>query len=276
MTASIDGLRWLPRCAPRWYDEFSMIRSDSHKPRIGIPYRTRKEELNGDFAKIEKYIGPLRQAGAEVVVISLGLSREHLEKIARTLDGVLLTGSPADVDPSRFGAPRHARSADPDPDRERIDFALLEHCFGEQKPVLAICYGIQSLNVFLSGTLIQDIPSELQTTIQHDWDDEPGAPDRTHGVRFESDSRLAQIAGVKEALVNSSHHQSILEPGRDLRVVSRAPDGVIEAVEWTGGANWVVGVQWHPERMAGSDILARELFGDLVAVASMRKTPARA
>lgn len=253
-----------------------MISREGHKPRIGIPYRTRKEELKGDFGKIEKYIGAVRQAGAEVVVISLGLSREHLEKIARTLDGVLLTGSPADVDPARFGASRHARCADPDPDRERIDFALLEHCFGEQKPVLAICYGIQSLNVFLSGTLIQDIPSELQTAIEHDWDDEPGAPDRTHEIRIESDSRLAQIARAHKALVNSSHHQSIRETGRSLRVVSRAGDGVIEAVEWTGDNNWVMGVQWHPERMAETDALARKLFNDLISVASMRKTPARA
>jgi putative glutamine amidotransferase len=253
-----------------------MISRDGQKPRIGIPYRTRKEELKGDFAKIEKYIGAVRQAGAEVVIISLGLSPAHLEKIARTLDGVLLTGSPADIDPSRFGATRHAQCADPDPDRERIDFALLKHCLAEQKPVLAICYGIQSLNVFLSGTLVQDIPSELQTTIEHDWDDEPGAPERTHTIRIESASRLAQIVGAQEALVNSSHHQSIREPGRGLRVVSRATDGVIEAVEWTGDANWIMGVQWHPERMAETDTLARGLFDDLVGVAAMRKMPTRA
>jgi len=253
-----------------------MISRDGHKPRIGIPYRTRKEELKGDFAKIEKYIAAVRQSGAEAVVISLGLSQPHLSKIASTLDGVLLTGSPADVDPARFGAERHAKGADPDPDRERIDFALLEHCVGEQKPVLAICYGIQSLNVFLSGTLIQDIPSELKTTIEHDWDDEPGEPDRTHAVRIDPDSRLAQIARAEQALVNSSHHQSIREPGRNLRVVSRAVDGVIEAVEWTSGGNWVMGIQWHPERMVETDALARGLFGDLVKVAALRKTPARA
>jgi len=253
-----------------------MLARDGHKPRIGIPYRTRKEELKGDFAKIEKYIAAVRQAGAEAVIISLGLSQPHLSKIATTLDGVLLTGSPADVDPARFGAERHFRCADPDPDRERVDFALLEHCVAEQKPVLAICYGIQTLNVFLSGSLIQDIPSELKTTIEHDWDDEPGAPDRTHAVRIDPDSRLAQIARGEQALVNSSHHQSIREPGRNLRVVSRAVDGVIEAVEWTADGNWVMGVQWHPERMTEADALARGLFGDLVSVAAMRKSPARA
>jgi len=253
-----------------------MIPPDTPKPRIGIPYRTRKEELKGDFDKLEKYIGAVRSAGAEAVVISLGLSQPHLAKIATTLDGVLLTGSPADVDPERFGAQRHHRCADPDPDRERVDFALLEHCVGEHKPVLAICYGIQSLNVFFSGSLIQDIPSEIKTTIEHDWDDEPGAPDRKHAVRITGDSRLSQIARGEQAVVNSSHHQSIREPGRDLRVVSRAVDGIVEAVEWTGDSNWIMGVQWHPERMAETDALARGLFGDLVAVASLRKTPARA
>ncbi len=253
-----------------------MISPDARKPRIGIPYRTRKEELKGEFGKIERYIGAVRRAGAEAVVISLGLSQPHLLKIATTLDGVLLVGSPADVDPARFRAERHYRCADPDPDRERVDFALLEHCLGEQKPVLAICYGIQSLNVFLSGSLIQDIPSEIKTTIEHDRDDEPGAPDRVHAIRITTDSRLAQIARAEQALVNSSHHQSIREPGRDLRVVSRAVDGVIEAVEWSGDANWVMGVQWHPERMAETDALARGLFGDLVGVAAMRKMPARA
>ena len=85
--------------------------------------------------------------------------RGELLQLAQTLDGVVLSGSPADVDPARFGAAREPECADPDPDRERTDFALLEHSFAEHKPVLAICFGIQSLNVFLGGTLVQDIPS---------------------------------------------------------------------------------------------------------------------
>ncbi|MGA2509439.1 MAG: gamma-glutamyl-gamma-aminobutyrate hydrolase family protein [Candidatus Acidiferrales bacterium] len=253
-----------------------MSTEKSRAPRVGIPYRTRKEELTGDFDKLKKYIEAVRQAGAEPVVLSLGLSGPHLEKIAQTLDGVLLSGSPADVNPTRFGAAKHAQCAEADPDRERVDFALLEHCFAESKPVLAICFGIQSLNVFLSGTLVQDIPSELQTSIEHDWDDAPGAPERFHEARLEPGSLLAHMAGANEVRVNSSHHQSIREPGRGLRVTSRAPDGVIEAVEWTGDANWVVGVQWHPERVAETDPLAQALFRNLVAAAATRKSPARA
>jgi putative glutamine amidotransferase len=208
------------------------------RPRVGVPYRTRKEELTGDFTIIEKYVTAINRAGGEPVVISLGRSRAEVDHIAKTLDAILLSGSPSDVDPALFHSERHPQTAPADPDRERTDFALLEHAFAQKKPVLAICYGIQSLNVFLGGTLLQDIPSEVGTKIEHEWDDENGAPETFHSIRIEPGSQLAQIAGADEALVNSSHHQSVLEPGRDLRVVARSEDQVIEAVEWTGGGPW--------------------------------------
>ncbi|MGH9737919.1 MAG: gamma-glutamyl-gamma-aminobutyrate hydrolase family protein [Candidatus Acidiferrales bacterium] len=247
------------------------------RPRVGLPYRTRREELAGDFAKLEPYVSALRGAGAEPVVLSLGLSADHLGKIATTLDGVLLTGSPADVDPSRFQAARHSATAEPDEYRERTDWALLESCFAEQKPLLAICYGIQSLNVFLRGSLVQDIRSELGTSIAHNRDanDAKAAPEVFHSARIEPSTKLATMPGAAaEVRVNSSHHQSVLDAGRDLRVISRAPDGVIEAVEWTGDSNWVLGVQWHPERMVATDELAQSLFRGLVRAA--RKVPADA
>jgi putative glutamine amidotransferase len=236
-------------------------------PRVGVPHRTRKEEVRGQPDKLEKYQRAVRNAGAEPVPVSLRLSAEALKKLAETLDAVVLTGSPADVDPALFHKARLPQCEDPDPDRERTDFGLLVHAFSEHKPVLAICYGIQSLNVFLSGGLVQDIASELHTPIQHDWDSDQGAPEPFHTVRIESDSRLARMAGALEPVVNSSHHQSILDPGRHLEVVARAPDGVIEAVEWTGDSNWVIGVQWHPERMAENDSLAKALFSGLVTAA---------
>jgi putative glutamine amidotransferase len=243
-------------------------------PRVGVPYRTRKEELTGPGTKLGNYLDAVRQAGAEPVPVSVLLPPSELRQLAQTLDGVLLTGSPADVDPARFGAARHPECADPDPDRERTDYALLEHAFAEHKPVLAICFGIQSLNVFLGGTLIQDIPSEVGAQIEHEWEREKGAPETFHAARVEPGSHLAQLAGSTEARVNSSHHQSVKEPGRGLRIVAHAPDGVIEAVEWTGDSNWVTGVQWHPERMAATDALAQTLFRSLVSAAAARKTPA--
>ncbi len=241
-------------------------------PRIGIPYRTRKEEVASGSRKIEKYMAAVRKSGGQPVAVSLALSPETLAGLGSSLDGIVLTGSPADVDPSRYGAPRYAQCAESDNDRERADFALLKGCFAARKPVLAICYGIQSLNVFLSGTLIQDVPSEVGTKVVHSNDQE-GAPEPLHDIAIEAGSRIGQLIGAKEAVVNSSHHQAILTPGRDLRITARAADGVIEAVEWIGDENWVVGVQWHPERMMESDPLAQALFGRLVKEAEARKAP---
>lgn len=244
----------------------------AHKIRIGIPYRTKKEELSNKRDAYDKYLAAVKYAGAEPVEISLGLTPEELQDLALTLDAVVLSGSPADVEPSLFHAARNPKTADPDAARERTDFALLDHAVTEQKPVLAICYGVQSLNVFLGGPLVQDIPSEIHTRIQHAWTGHEG-PEPHHEVTLDPGSRLAQMAGGNQVRVNSSHHQSVLRPGRNLRVVAHAPDGVIEAVEWTGDANWIVGVQWHPERMVATDDFAQSLFRELAAAAIARKAP---
>src|ERR1700693_2629331 len=119
------------------------------KPRIGIPYRTRKEELSNKRDSYDKYVTAVCDAGAEPVEISLLLALPELLKLASGLDAVVLPGSPADVEPSRFKAARHPRSAEADPDRERTDFALLDQAISGSKPVLPICYGVQSMNVFL-------------------------------------------------------------------------------------------------------------------------------
>ncbi|MGA9569697.1 MAG: gamma-glutamyl-gamma-aminobutyrate hydrolase family protein [Candidatus Acidiferrales bacterium] len=244
----------------------------AHKIRIGIPYRTKKEELSNKRDAYDKYLAAVKYAGAEPVEISLGLTPEELQDLALTLDAVVLSGSPADVEPSLFHAARNPKTADPDAARERTDFALLDHAVTEQKPVLAICYGVQSLNVFLGGPLVQDIPSEIHTRIQHAWTGHEG-PEPHHEVTLDPGSRLAQMAGGNQVRVNSSHHQSVLRPGRNLRVVAHAPDGVIEAVQWTGDANWIVGVQWHPERMVATDDFAQSLFRELAAAAIVRKAP---
>lgn len=245
------------------------------RPRIGVPWRTAAEEAAHQRAKIDKYLHAVGRAGGEAVLLSLTSGSEALKREAENLDAVLLTGSPADVDPAHFGAARHPATEPADASREQTDFALLEHALAAGKPILAICYGIQSLNVFLGGSLIQDIPTELGTKICHspDEDELPGGgetPDAMHGANFTS-GRLFALAGAAQAEINSSHHQSVLEPGRGLRITGRAPDGVIEAVEWTDDSNWVVGVQWHPERMP-ADALAQALFRGLVTAARLART----
>ncbi|HEV2489429.1 MAG TPA: gamma-glutamyl-gamma-aminobutyrate hydrolase family protein [Candidatus Acidoferrales bacterium] len=248
------------------------MKDEKQRPRVGIPYRTRNEELNRVRGKFEKYARSVEEGGGMPVEISLGLPASDLRTLTRSLDAVVLPGSPADVNPSLYHCARHQETEEADADRERADYALLEHAFAEGKPVLAICYGIQILNVFLGGTLIQDIASEMPTAIQHSWiGGKEGKPEPFHAAKFQADSRIAKLAGADEANVNSSHHQAILEPGRNLRIVGRAPDGLIEAVEWIGDANWVTGVQWHPERMT-DDALSRALFRELVAAAARGAT----
>jgi putative glutamine amidotransferase len=250
--------------------------SASHRPRVGIPWRTSTDEeqarATGQRGRTEDYLKAIEKAGAEGVILSLKDQKER-DRLIPTLDAFVLPGSSADVEPQRYGATNRGLSAPADTAREETDRAILTHAFAEKKPVLAICYGCQLLNVYLGGTLIQDLKAETGTVTPHRKKDlvPEGKPepkrDPAHPATFETGSRLSALAGSSQAVVNSSHHQAILEPGKNLRVTSHAPDGTIEGVEWTGDSNWVMGVQWHPERMSG-DTFSERLFGDLVAAAA--------
>lgn len=242
------------------------------RPRIGVPWRTASEQAANQRGKMDNYLKAVEQGGGEAVLLPVAADRETLQREAAYLDAFLLPGSPADVDPAHFGAKRHPATVDADHARERTDFTLLEHALIAGKPVLAICYGIQSLNVFLGGTLVQDIPAEVGTKILHSpgKGELPGgaeAPDAKHDASFDRGIMFGLCGGLK-AEINSSHHQSVLEPGRGLRITAHAPDGVVEAVEWADDSNWIVGVQWHPERMPGT-ALAQALFRELVANARL-------
>lgn len=252
-----------------------------HRPRVGIPWRTSTEEDNakatGLRGKAEDYLKAVEKAGGEGVLVTLK-DEEERNRLIPTLDAFVLPGSPADVDPRQYGSENHGLSAPADQAREHTDRSILDHAFAEKKPVLAICYGCQLLNVYLGGKLIQDLKAETGTATPHRKKDLVPEPkdDPVHGAALEPGSRLAAIAGNTRATVNSSHHQAIREPGKNLRITSRAADGTIESVEWTGDSNWVVGVQWHPERMFG-DAFSQRLFREFVAAAANARSavPAR-
>ena len=262
------------------------------RPRIGVPYRTSAEEAAGNNVKHAEYCTAVRNAGGEPVAISLQLGDAELRKLAHTLDAYVLPGSPADVDPKLYGTPRSPKCDPVDPARERTDYTLLEDAFANTKPVLAICYGAQILNVKLGGTLHQDIESELPGSLNHTKDGVPkGQPDPVHDAVIESGGELGQIAaatGIEQsgdgfwARVNTSHHQSIRNIGHGLRVAARAPDGVIEAVEHEPHKHWVMGVQWHPERPTHEkmgDALSESLFRAFMQAtraASARTAPTNA
>jgi putative glutamine amidotransferase len=242
----------------------SMTLDRLNRPRIGIPWRTSQEEAERNRPKVQNYEDAVRKAGGEPVLLPLS-DPPALDRALTGLQGFVLPGSPADVDPREYGRTNSGLSEPADLPRERTDRTILDHAFRENKPVLAICYGCQLLNVYQGGTLIQDLHSETGTQVAHrkkDLEPEPES-DPVHGVKFKSGSKLAELAGDVEGRINSSHHQSIEQAGKALKITGLATDGTVESVEWTGGSNWVVGVQWHPERMPG-DLLAERLFSQLV------------
>jgi putative glutamine amidotransferase len=254
-----------------------LLRRGPSRPRIGVPWRTSQEEAEDARPKIDNYLNAVRLAGGEPVLFSLK-DPVGLERLLPTLHAFILPGSPNDTAPWLYGATDRGHCADPDSHRERTDWAILDHAFSQKKPILGICYGCQLINVYLGGTLIQDAQSELGTDIAHRKKDifPPPEDDPPHDAIFQPGSRLSRLAGGPHAVINSAHHQSIGVPGRNLRVIALAPDGIVEAVEWTGDSNWIMGVQWHPERMfangAGSsggalDPFALKLFQDFVAAA---------
>jgi putative glutamine amidotransferase len=241
----------------------------AHRPRVGIPWRTTAEERAQRREKLDYYFTAVRKAGAEAQEILLEQPGEELERTLKEFDAFVLPGSPADIDPSRYGATRHLKTKTLDANRDATDEAILRHALKAQKPVLAICYGCQILNVHLKGTLVQDIPAERPGSLRHGNTDLPAGAakgDAVHQASFTPNSRLASLNQGGEAQINSSHHQAIDRPGENLQVTAQAPDGTIEGIEWTGDSNWVVGVQWHPERMP-DDPLAERLFAEFVAAA---------
>lgn len=226
-------------------------------PRIAIPV---PHSGDREYAQrsLPQYEAAVRAAGGEPVRIELDQTPSQVREQIERCDAVLLPGSGADVDPKKYGADHHEKTAPADPKRDAVDELLLEDAYAQGKPVLGICYGLQSLNVYHSGTLVQHIESAINHS--------PGRKvAKAHTVRIEPESRLAEIVGANEAVaVNSSHHQSAEGVGEGLRVVARsAEDGIIEALEGTAPEHFVLAVQWHPERSVNQ---APEVAGSAKAI----------
>jgi putative glutamine amidotransferase len=245
-------------------------RSDTTMPpRIAIPV-----PHSGDHEYAERslpqYERAVEKAGGEPVRIRLDQPSEEVMRLIERCDAVLLPGSKADVNPAKYDAARAPQTADADSGRDTVDELLLQDAYNMRKPVLGICYGLQSLNVYRSGTLIQHIESPVnhaagrQVAVAHAIEIDPG-------------SKLAEIVGSKAGTqpfvvpVNSSHHQAADAIGDGLRVVARSPqDGVIEALEGTSADHFVLAVQWHPERSIDEDEPSRAIFRALVDAARVR------
>lgn len=191
------------------------------------------------------YARSLEGAGLIPLVVPPLTAPACVGAILDAVGGLLLTGG-EDVDPARYGAAPHAKLGAINPSRDATELALLAAARERHRPVLAICRGIQLLNVACGGTLVQDLPSARPSSIDHDPSKEHTAS-RTHGVSITAGSRLAAATGTTAMDVNSYHHQAVDRAGAGLRVTALAPDGVIEGLEVDDPSWWVVAVQWHPE-----------------------------
>jgi len=247
-------------------------------PRIAIPL---PHSLDHEYAErsIPQYERAVELAGGEPVRIRLDQSSAEILKMMEQCDGVLLPGSKADVDPSKFKAERSPHTAPADPRRDVVDDLLLEQAYRQRKPVLGICYGLQSLNVYRGGALIQHIPDFLPEATRTRVNHEAGKSVAVaHRVEIASKSKLANVVAANDGKtnvgapvvipVNSSHHQSANVIGEGLRIVARCvEDEIVEAVEGTTPDHFVLAVQWHPERSVEEDAASRAIFRALIEAA---------
>jgi putative glutamine amidotransferase len=238
------------------------------RPIVAISATSRSTEGVERVRLNQAYVTSLEQAGLVPLIIPPLEDTGDVHRILDAVDGLVLSGG-EDVDPSHYGAMRHPATGDPQPARDACELELARWARATSLPTLAICRGVQLLNVSLGGTLLQDIPSQIAIAESHDGGRPRGT--RVHDVRVHAGSRLAAVLGDTQVRVNSIHHQAVERVAEGLHVSARADDGVVEAVEWSKTDWWALGVQWHPEELTQtSEAWDRRLFEAFAAACRQR------
>lgn len=248
------------------------------RPVIGVAPQTQPPkpgELPLCWIMGARYIEVLRASGAIPWIVPLiPHDKDTLEEIFSRLDGIFLTGG-ADVDPAAYQETKLPLCGYTDPARDAVEIMMLNHARKHHKPVLAVCRGIQILNVCYGGTLYQDIPSQVPAAIKHDYfpnaDNSPRRDFLSHEITVAPQTRLRDILGDGVVPVNSMHHQAIKDLAPGLKPNAYAPDGIIEGVEGTNG-QYLMAVQWHPEELVDTMPGMKRLFGSFVAAAATTTT----
>jgi putative glutamine amidotransferase len=191
-----------------------------------------------------QYIASVEAPGGTALLVTPTHDTRSVERIVGMCHALVLTGG-EDVDPTRYGQAPHPALGEVSPERDAAEFAALEAAIRRGIPVLAICRGMQLLNVAMGGTLFQDLPSQRHDGVIHEQ--EAPVNERWHGATVGAETGIERIFGTRELFINSFHHQGVDRLGNGLRACVWAEDGLIEGFEGEGPA-WMYGVQWHPER----------------------------
>jgi putative glutamine amidotransferase len=207
----------------------------------------------------------VHDAGGAAILLPLVGDRFSLLEVLARLDGLLLAGG-GDIRPHHFGQTAQVKLRSVDPPRDEAELFLVRQALDGDLPILAICRGMQLLNVALGGTLCQDIGEQMPEAMKHDFYAEYPRWKHAHAVSVYPGSRLAGIVDAPRLLVNSFHHQCVKDIARGLLVTAAAPDGVVEAVELPE-RDFVIGVQWHPEELIDRDPRMKRLMEAFVAAA---------
>jgi len=237
---------------------------------IGIPCAFQEPQdglVRGSSRMYQSIPRALEMAGGAPALIPITAQESTLRALYGRLDGLMLAGG-EDIAPSCFGEEAHPQLGQVDAQRDWVELTMTPWALADGMPVFGICRGVQTLNVAAGGSLVQDIEAQAPDALQHRYYPDFPLDLLSHTVRLEPGSRLAEILGREEFEVNSLHHQAVKGVGADLRVTARAPDGMIEALEGSGGA-WVVGVQWHPEWLLEKSPSMKRLFEAFVAACEM-------
>lgn len=246
--------------------------SVDRSPLVGIIARQDRSEMWKGYALYGQglsYVESVARAGGAPMLIPLQLEREACRSIYRRLDGLLFPGG-VDVSPAHYGQEPHPYLGQVDHALDETELMLARWALEDDLPVLAICRGIQLINVAAGGSLYQDLPTQFPGALPHAC----SAPDyprtyRAHLVHVQQGTRLADALNAAECWTNSRHHQAVRDVAPGFAVTARAPDGVIEAIEHAE-ASFIVGVQWHPESLANSDPQMLSIFQAHVAACRLR------
>lgn len=216
------------------------------------------------------YLDAVMRAGGEPITLSpRELRHDEALDLLRRFDGLVLMGG-SDVDPHLYGQQRQAHVYGVIPEQDHFEAALVHAAIESKLPTLAVCRGIQLVNVALGGSLIQHI-GDLAGVVQHAPDKFPAGQDYVlHDVVVEKGTKLASAMGTTAARVASFHHQGLDEIAKGLKVSARSADGLVEGLEHTGSGQWLIGVQWHPEDTASTDPHQQSLYDALVQRAAKR------